>query len=81
MPNLQVKPFKVPLGSPFESDIFGRQKLVESICKLALNIEEPLVVGLKAPWGHGKSTIIDRLEAHINAEHIEEIGILKYDAY
>lgn len=81
MPNLQVKPFKVPLGSPFESDIFGRQKLVKSIYKLALNVEESLVVGLKAPWGHGKSTIIDRLEAHINVEHLEEIGILKYDAY
>lgn len=81
MPNLQVKPFKVPPDSPFESDIFGRQKLVESVCKLALNIEEPLVVGLKAPWGHGKSTIIDRLEAHINSEYLDEIGILKYDAY
>lgn len=81
MPHIQVKPFTVSPTTPFDEDFFGRQKLVESLCNLSLKIEEPLVIGLKAPWGHGKSIVIERLEAHINNAFSNKIGIIKYDAY
>ena len=40
-----------------------------------------MVLGLSAPWGHGKSTIIKRLEAHILTDFNNDIGFIHYDAY
>lgn len=81
MPLLKIKPYNVPEENPFAEDFFERRQLIESVVNLAKKLEEPLVLGLTAPWGHGKSTIINRLKTHINKEHSHEIGIIHYDAF
>lgn len=37
-------------------------------------------MGLNAPWGHGKTTTINRLEAYIQKD-CASIGFIKYDAF
>ena len=81
MPIIKIKPYKVPEDNPFADDIFSRQQLVESIANLATRLEEPMVLGLSAPWGHGKSTIIERLKTHIATNFQSDIGFVHYDAY
>ena len=81
MPIIKIKPYKVPEDTPFADDIFRRQQLVESIANLATRLEEPMVLGLSAPWGHGKSTIIERLRTHIATNFQSDIGYIHYDAY
>lgn len=81
MPIIKIKPYSVPENDPFAGDIFKRQQLVESIANLAIRLEEPMVLGLSAPWGHGKSTIIERLRAHISTNFQSDIAFIHYDAY
>ena len=81
MPRIKISKFELPAHDPFHQDFFRRRQLVESLCRLALQLEEPVVLGITAPWGHGKSTVIDRLELFIQREHTEQIGFVKYDAF
>ncbi len=81
MPLIKIKQYTVSKDAPFADDFFKRQQLIESIANLANRLEEPLVLGLNAPWGHGKSTIIQRLKAHIANEFQNDIGLIHYDAF
>lgn len=81
MPIIKIKQYKVPHDDPFSGDIFKRKQLIESLVNLAIQLEEPMVLGLTAPWGHGKSTILERLKGHINNSHHNDVGYIHYDAY
>jgi len=78
---IKIPKFEITDEDPFQGDYFGQKALVESLCKLALEVDEPLVLGLTAPWGHGKSTIVDRVEKQISSTLSKEIGFIKYDAF
>jgi hypothetical protein len=81
MTKLNVEPYRVNTNNPFEGDIFKREELIKSIVRLAERLDETLVMGINAKWGLGKTILISRLEAYINLEHKEALGIIRYDAF
>lgn len=56
-----------PLTS-IEQDTFKRAIFARDITRqlLGFNLPESLVVGIQGPWGSGKSTILNFIEAHIS---------------
>ena len=81
MTKLNVEPYLVKNNYPFEGDIFKRENLIKSIVRLAERLDETMVMGVNAPWGLGKTILISRLQAYINLEHKEALGIIRYDAF
>jgi hypothetical protein len=75
MPRIKVRPFEIQPSDPFSDDFFGHEMFVKSITNLAISLEEPLVLGLNAPWGHGKTTLINRLEAFVKNDLPNEIAV------
>ena len=55
-----------PISAESE-DLLGRTRLVEVVAKyvLATDKKNPLVIGLNAPWGSGKSSFLNLLEKHL----------------
>lgn len=53
---------------PSTVDMLARDSLVDTIADvlLAANTRQPMVLGLHAPWGHGKSTVLRLLRARLD---------------
>lgn len=81
MTKLNVEPYKINENAPFEEDIFKREELIKSIVRMAERLDETLVMGINAQWGLGKTTLINRLEAYVNLDYKDTLGIIRYDAF
>lgn len=71
--------------SPFEengfnngNDIFERKTIGKSLSAIVKSAEDPLVIGLNAPWGEGKTTFL-----HMWKHDLEEAGVpvIYFDAF
>lgn len=66
-------PVKIRENEGFEkNDLFGRKPFGESLARLVTNANDPLVVGLDAPWGEGKTTFIKQWQGLLKSE---EFGV------
>jgi predicted KAP-like P-loop ATPase len=60
----------VQLENPFKNDRLNRQPHVDNFSTLLENISSPIVLSVNAPWGQGKTTFLEMLNAQlINKKH------------
>lgn len=55
-------------GWPSPEDKLGRQKEIENLTPVLLNVEAPLVLAIDAPWGAGKTTFIKLWQKYLETE-------------
>lgn len=56
-------------GWPCHEDKLGRQKEIENLTPVLLNVESPLVLAIDAPWGAGKTTFIKLWQRYLESEN------------
>jgi len=59
----RVPQLEIPDGDPFRNDVLERKPVVEFLAGLIGRIDGPFVLALDSPWGTGKTTLIQMLEA------------------
>lgn len=59
----RVPQLEIPYGDPFRNDALERKPVVEFLSGLIGRIDGPFVLALDSPWGTGKTTLIQMLEA------------------
>lgn len=62
---LKIKPLVIPEDNPFQFDILNRRESAEILSKLISTLEEPSVIAIDSPWGHGKTTFVRMLRQHL----------------
>lgn len=61
---------KVEQYNPFKNDTLNRKPYVENLSILLENISSPIVLSVNAPWGQGKTTFLEMLNAQLkNRNH------------
>lgn len=72
----------VQAQEPFALDLLDRRPFVEMIARYVATIDQPFTIGLAAPWGSGKSVVLDMLSAHISASQGKEAPLIcRFDAW
>jgi hypothetical protein len=66
-----------------EDDELGRNKFVEELAQsiLSREITENLVISLDGPWGSGKSSVLNLLEARIKTVNPENTTLFRFDPW
>lgn len=62
----RIDQIDIPQDDPFKNDVLGRKPIVDFLSALIEKSEGPLVLGLDAEWGTGKSTVIKMLKASLD---------------
>jgi len=62
---LKIKPLDIPEDNPFRFDALNRRESAEILTQLISSLDEPSVIAIDAPWGHGKTTFVRMLRQHI----------------
>ena len=62
-----------------EADRFDHDDFVNRLTELTTSVETPANIALFAPWGSGKSSIAERVKAHL--EPHDEFAFVYYDAF
>lgn len=57
----RIDDLEVPAGDPFRYDSLDRRPLVEFLTGLIKRLNGPFVMALDAPWGSGKTTLVQML--------------------
>ena len=60
---IQPKEVCVPSGEPFKFDQIGREQTAKILTRFIGAIEGPGVLAIDAPWGAGKTTFSQYVEA------------------
>jgi hypothetical protein len=58
---------------PSSHDLLGRDKEIENLSPVLLNVQAPLVFAIDAPWGAGKTNFIKLLQQYL--EHSEQVSL------
>lgn len=61
------------------NDLFQRGQFAKSLTNLVVQVEEPLVMGLYAKWGEGKSTFVEMWKRQL--EQINHVPTIYIDAF
>lgn len=64
----RVPQIEIPDGDPFRNDALERKPVVEFLSGLIGRIDGPFVLSLDSPWGTGKTTLIQMLEAELRKQ-------------
>lgn len=64
----RVPQLEIPDGDPFRNDALERKPVVEFLSGLIGRIDGPFVLALDSPWGTGKTTLIQMLEAVLKGQ-------------
>ena len=78
---LSPRPILLKETDGFNNDLFERKAFGETLKKLILNIDEPLVISLEAAWGEGKTTFIYQWIKHVEKEENGGVKCLYFDAF
>ncbi|OXS14611.1 hypothetical protein CGX12_13380 [Zobellella denitrificans] len=76
---LTIPPLQVDPNEPFKDDLFQRRPFAESLTNLVKHCDAPLVLGLDAPWGSGKTTFLHQWKALLTSD--PEITAVYFDAF
>lgn len=68
MMNLKQPELTIEDNDVFYNDMMNRKPEVERLSKLIMNINDPIVLALDAPWGSGKSSFVKLWKAHLGRE-------------
>jgi len=68
---MKLKREELTLGQEdiFENDLMHRKDEVKNLSQIIIQVEDPLVLAINAPWGSGKTTLIKLLQANLEKEH------------
>ena len=61
----KAKKVIVKQDDPFKNDRLNRKDSVNNVSLLLQNISSPIVMSINAPWGHGKTTFLEMLNADL----------------
>lgn len=70
---LKAPEIEVPSNDPYANDKLGRRESVDVVSNIIRSSEEPLVLALNAPWGHGKTTFLRMLREDLRANEIRSV--------
>lgn len=70
---LKAPEIEVPSDNPYANDKLGRRESVDVVSNIIRSSEEPLVLALNAPWGHGKTTFLRMLREDLRANEIKSV--------
>lgn len=60
-------------SNPFKNDTLNRKPHVENLSILLENISSPIVLSVNAPWGQGKTTFLEMLNAQLKSKEHKSI--------
>ncbi len=66
----KLKPIKIPPENPFTYDALDRKESVESVAALIEELTGPFVLAINSPWGTGKTTFVQFVQATLEAKNI-----------
>lgn len=61
--------------TPFEEDLFKRRYFGDALTTLVKSTSDPLVIGIDAKWGEGKTTFVKKWQALLDEQNIHNIYI------
>ena len=64
----RINDIEVPTGDPFKNDSLDREPVVKFLTALIKRLNGPFVMALDAPWGSGKTTLVQMLLADLQRE-------------
>lgn len=64
---------KVPKDEPFKNDKLNLERNVSNITTLLKKISSPIVFSINAPWGCGKTTFLEMLNANLQKEDCKTV--------
>lgn len=64
---LKAPEFQVPADDPFKFDLLKRKEIAALLTNLLQSESGPLVLGLNAAWGDGKTTFLRMWQAHLQS--------------
>ena len=67
---LKIRPIEIPSTEPFVNDELEREREVENLTNLLVNVKTPLVLAIDAKWGSGKTTFIKMWETSLSIKGI-----------
>lgn len=70
---LKAPEIEVTAKGTFKLDLLNRKPVAEAITSLIKNEEGPLVIGLNAPWGSGKTTFLRMWREDLRASGIHSV--------
>ena len=70
---LRAPVLEVPKDDPFRFDLVGRKHSAEMLTEIIKSTDEPLVVGIDADWGRGKSTFLRMWMQHLENEGVNSL--------
>jgi len=60
-------------ANPFKNDTLNRKPHISNFASLLENISTPIVLSVNAPWGHGKTTFLEMLNAQLQNQECNSI--------
>lgn len=66
----KTDPFEVPEDNPFQNDKLNRKPIVEMLSHLVLSTSGPFVMAINAPWGTGKTALLEMWAATLRAQRV-----------
>lgn len=78
MSTYKIQPVQVDPKNPFANDLLEREKEIEILTPLILNLNSPAVFAVNSRWGTGKTTFVDMWSAYLRSN---EIPTLKFNAW
>ncbi|MBL0608533.1 hypothetical protein JD515_20600 [Aeromonas caviae] len=71
--NFKASKIAVPDDNPFLNDKLDSRTNVYNLSVLLENLSSPLTISINSPWGSGKSTFIEMLNANIKSTHCNTV--------
>ena len=76
--DLKARPYQVNPADPFEDDLLKREPEIRNLTALLQHVPPPFVLAVNGRWGAGKTTFINRWEAHLRNE---KLLVLNFNAW
>jgi len=81
-PSMKVKlrPIGVPRDAPFSEDLLARGPLLDKLGRFVRNVQTPYVLAVDAPWGSGKSKLLEMWEATLETAGVPVVRFNAWEA-
>lgn len=77
---VKLRPIAVPREAPLSEDLLGRGPLLEKLSSFVRRIETPYVLAIDAPWGSGKSKLLEMWDATLEAQGVPVVRFNAWEA-
>lgn len=63
--NFKAQKIIIDPSDPYKEDSLSRKEHIDNLSLLLRNFSTPIVLSINAPWGHGKTTFMEMLQADL----------------